>query len=169
MQGFREGWTIPTVTNKNVVTVKPKEEWTGEEDEAALVNDKALNAIFNAVDINVFKLINTYTVAKIAWDTLETTYEGTQKVRMSRLQQLKTRFEILRIEDDETIVSYNKIKDIPNESFSLGELMKDGEDQEEKVSNSESPVDDSLLDESENEGDMTEEELLENYKLLYSK
>ncbi|GAA0159519.1 hypothetical protein LIER_16273 [Lithospermum erythrorhizon] len=70
-------WMAPTVTNKNVVTVKPEAEWTGEEDEAVLTNDKALNPIFNVVDINVFKLINTCTVAKTAWETLETAYEGT--------------------------------------------------------------------------------------------
>ncbi|GAA0169309.1 hypothetical protein LIER_23827 [Lithospermum erythrorhizon] len=123
-KSVKAGWTAPTVTNNNVVTVKPVEEWTREEDEVVLANDKALNAIFNVVDINVFKLINTCTVAKTAWETLETAYEGTQKVRMSRLQQLTTRFETLRMEDDETIVSYNNnIKDITNESFSLGEVM----------------------------------------------
>ncbi|GAA0154002.1 hypothetical protein LIER_12106 [Lithospermum erythrorhizon] len=80
------GWTAPTVTNNNVVIVKPKANWTGEEDGAALANHKALDAIFNVVDINVFKLINMCTMAKVAWETLETAYEGTQKVRMSTLQ-----------------------------------------------------------------------------------
>ncbi|GAA0173440.1 hypothetical protein LIER_41522 [Lithospermum erythrorhizon] len=60
------GWTTPTVTNNNVVTVKLEEGWTGEEDEATLTTDKAFNAIFNVVDINVLKLINTCTVAKTA-------------------------------------------------------------------------------------------------------
>ncbi|GAA0163620.1 hypothetical protein LIER_19440 [Lithospermum erythrorhizon] len=113
MKGFKEGgsitrpplldvvhtgWTTPIVTNNNVTTVKPNVEWTGEEKELTLGNDKALNAIFNAVDINIFKLINTCIVAKEAWETLETAYEGMQKVRMSILQQLTTRFETLRIE-----------------------------------------------------------------------
>ncbi|GAA0164071.1 hypothetical protein LIER_39715 [Lithospermum erythrorhizon] len=97
------------------------------------------------------------------------------------------------MEDDETIVLYNnKIKNIANESFSLGKVMsneklnycttlidddsEDEEDQEEKVSNfvsftaqSESPVDDSFLEESEDEDEMIEEDLLEDYKLLCSK
>ncbi|GAA0180789.1 hypothetical protein LIER_30155 [Lithospermum erythrorhizon] len=53
---------------------------------------------------------------------------------------------------------------------------EDEEDQEEIVRNfvaftaqSEPPVDDSFLDKSEDEEEMTEEELLEDYKLLYSK
>ncbi|GAA0139418.1 hypothetical protein LIER_35084 [Lithospermum erythrorhizon] len=52
----------------------------------------------------------------------------------------------------------------------------DSEDEEEKVSNfvaftaqSEPPIDDSLPDKSKDEEAMTEEELLEDYKLLYSK
>ncbi|KAA0050403.1 gag-proteinase polyprotein [Cucumis melo var. makuwa] len=36
----------------------------------------------------VFKLINTRTSAKEAWDILEVTYEGTSKVKTSRLQIL---------------------------------------------------------------------------------
>ncbi|GAA0167123.1 hypothetical protein LIER_40316 [Lithospermum erythrorhizon] len=102
------GWTAPTVTNDNLETVKPEADWTGEEDEATLTNDKTLNVIFNVVDINVFKLINTCTVAKVAWETLETAYEGTQKVWISRIQQLTIRFETLGMEDDKTITSYNK-------------------------------------------------------------
>ncbi|GAA0167549.1 hypothetical protein LIER_40401 [Lithospermum erythrorhizon] len=83
---------------------------------------KALNVIFCAVDVEVFKLISSCTVAKEAWEILEIAYEETQKVRMSRLQQLTTRWETLRMEEDETIATYNsKIKDIANESFALGE------------------------------------------------
>ncbi|GAA0159951.1 hypothetical protein LIER_16616 [Lithospermum erythrorhizon] len=81
------GWTTPTVTNNNVATVKPAADYTREEDEVALANNKALNVIFNVVDVNVFKMINMCIVAKVAWKTLEMAYEGTEKVRMSRLQQ----------------------------------------------------------------------------------
>ncbi|GAA0157710.1 hypothetical protein LIER_14917 [Lithospermum erythrorhizon] len=60
-------------------------------------------------------------------------------------------------------------------SFDDGE-PKEEDDQEEKVSNfvaftaqTEPPVGDSLHDNSEDEEEMTEEELLEDYKLLYTK
>ncbi|GAA0163903.1 hypothetical protein LIER_19663 [Lithospermum erythrorhizon] len=89
-------WTRPTPTNNNVSTVKLEADWTKEEEKVALANNKALNVIFNVVDINVFKLINTCTVVKVAWETLEMAYEGTQKVRMSRLQQLTTHFKTLK-------------------------------------------------------------------------
>lgn len=75
--------------------MKPKAEWTKDEDEEALGNSKALNAIFNGLDKNMFKLINTCTEAKDAWEILKSAHEGTSRVRMSRLQILTTQFENL--------------------------------------------------------------------------
>jgi len=46
--------------------LKPQEEWTAAEDEQALGNSKALNALFNGVDKNMFRLIKQCTVAKEA-------------------------------------------------------------------------------------------------------
>ncbi|GAA0166051.1 hypothetical protein LIER_21299 [Lithospermum erythrorhizon] len=73
----RIGWTTPTVTNDNITMLKPEANWTGEDEELAFGNNKALNTIFNVVDVNIFKLINTCTVGNEAWETLETAYEGT--------------------------------------------------------------------------------------------
>ena len=65
--------------------VKMEIEWTLAENELALGNNRALNAIFNGVDPNVFKMISNCSVAKEAWEILQTAYEGTTKVRMSML------------------------------------------------------------------------------------
>ena len=84
-----KGWTPPvnktTEGSSTTLDYKKEEDWTKEEDEEALSNSKALNAIFNGVDKNMFRLINTCTVAKDAWDILKTAHEGTSRVRMSRL------------------------------------------------------------------------------------
>jgi len=37
--------------------LKPEEEWTAAEDELVVGNSKALNALFNGVDKNMFRLI----------------------------------------------------------------------------------------------------------------
>ncbi|MCI66314.1 gag-protease polyprotein, partial [Trifolium medium] len=55
--------------------LKSEEEWSKEEDELALGNPKALNALFNGVDKNMFRLIKKSTVAKDAWEILKTTHE----------------------------------------------------------------------------------------------
>ena len=64
-------------------------------DKAALVvanaNRKALNAIFCGVSPDEFHRISHITVAKEAWEILETTYEGTKKVKDTKLQMLTTR------------------------------------------------------------------------------
>ena len=90
-----KGWEHPKMLDtegKPTDGLKPEEDWTKEEDELALGNSKALNALFNGVDKNIFRLINTCTVAKDAWEILKITHEGTSKVKMSRLQLLATKF-----------------------------------------------------------------------------
>ena len=65
------GWSHPTVIDtEGKTTPKPKLEWTSEEDKLANCNSKAINAIFNAVNPNQFKLISTCESAKAAWDVL---------------------------------------------------------------------------------------------------
>ena len=125
------GWTPPvnTTTEEGTYTLisyKKEQDWTKEEDEEALENSKALNAIFNGVDKNMLKLINTCTIAKEAWEILRTTHEGTSRVRMSRLQMLTTQFETLRMTEEKTIAEFHmQIRDIANTSFALGEKMSD--------------------------------------------
>ena len=85
-----KGWEHPVVKGTN--ELKPEENWSKVEDERAFENFKALNALFNGVDKNIFRLISTCTVAKDAWEILRTTHEGTSKVKMSRLQLLTTKF-----------------------------------------------------------------------------
>ena len=61
------GWTHPTTTdNSGNVTLKLEEKWSTDEDRLANYNSKALNAVFNAVDVNQFKLISTCESAKEA-------------------------------------------------------------------------------------------------------
>ena len=70
-----KGWEPPVVLEKDVnktVVLKPEEEWSKEEDELALGNNKALNALFNGVDKSMFKLIKACIVAEDAWQILQT-------------------------------------------------------------------------------------------------
>ncbi|KAK2402591.1 gag-protease polyprotein [Trifolium repens] len=119
------GWNHPIITAADGSTsLKGVADWSLEEETEASGNSKALNAIFNGVDENMFKLINTCTEAKQAWEILQTAHEGTSKVRMSNLQLLATKFENLRMEDEETISQFNtRIRDIANSTFALGEKI----------------------------------------------
>ncbi|XP_058741244.1 uncharacterized protein LOC131613606 [Vicia villosa] len=103
-----------------------EEEWSKNVEELALGNSKALNALFNGIDKNIFRLVQHCDLAKDVWDILKTTHEGTSKVKMSRLQMLTTKFENLRMKEDETIHDfYMNILEIANASGALGEKMSE--------------------------------------------
>ena len=70
------GWTKPEAA---------KSTWDKATLVAANANSKALNAIFCGVSLEEFHRISHIIVAKEAWEILETTYEGTKKVKDTKL------------------------------------------------------------------------------------
>ncbi|XP_024026995.1 uncharacterized protein LOC112093201 [Morus notabilis] len=120
-------WTHPTTTdNSGNVTLKLEETWLTDEDRLANYNSKALNVVFNVVDVNQFKLISTCESTKEAWEILQIAHEGTTAVKVSKLQILTTRFKELKMHEDDCIANFNsKLCDIANESFALGEKYSD--------------------------------------------
>ncbi|XP_057790804.1 uncharacterized protein LOC131007909 [Salvia miltiorrhiza] len=116
-----EGWTAPCDEEGKP---KPRIKWTFNELAASNANQKALNSIQNAVTMEVFALISMCANAKEAWDVLMSTYEGNSKVKKQRLQQLATKFEELRMDENEDIsIFHGKLLALSNESFSLGERI----------------------------------------------
>ena len=111
------GWARPEAAKSN---------W----DKAALAtanaNSKSLNAIFCGVSSDEFHRISHITVAKEVWEILETTYEGTKKVKDTKLQMLTTRFEELKMSEDESFDSfYSKLNEVVVSKFNLGEKTED--------------------------------------------
>ena len=92
----------------------------------ASANSKALNAIFCGVSPDEFHKISYVTIAKEAWEILETTYEGTKKVKDTKLQMLTTYFEELKMREDESFDSfYGKLNEVVIGKFNLGEKTED--------------------------------------------
>ena len=121
------GWTPPVTTNAEtrVETVKPEQNWSTEKDRLAHYNFKAFNAIFATIDVNQFKLISACESAREAWIILENAHEGTSAVKISKLQMLASKFENLRMLEDESINDFNsKLCEIANEAFTL-EISRD--------------------------------------------
>ena len=89
-------------------------------------NSKALNTIFYGVSLDEFHRIFHVTIAKEAWQILETTYEGTKKVKDTKLQMLTTRFEELKMSEDESFdLFYRKLNEVVIGKFNLGEKTDD--------------------------------------------
>ena len=93
---------------------------------ASNANSKALNVIFCGVSPDEFHRISHITIAKEAWQILENTYEGTKKVKDTKLQMLTTQFEELRMSEDESFDSfYSKLNEMVIGKFNLGEKTED--------------------------------------------
>ena len=61
-----------------------------------------MNAIFNVVSMEEFKRISNVEVTHTTWNILQTMHEGTKAIKINKLQQLISRFESIRMSNDET-------------------------------------------------------------------
>ena len=58
-RAVNSGWVPPIKKDKEGNSVlKPEEDWDKEEELLALGNSKALNALFNGIDKNIFRLVH---------------------------------------------------------------------------------------------------------------
>ena len=110
------GWTRPEVA---------KSTWDKTTLTTTNTNNKALNAIFCGISLDEFNRISHVTIAKEVWQILETTYEGTKKVKDTKLQMLTTRFELKMSEDKSFDSFYEKLNEVVIGKFNLGEKMED--------------------------------------------
>jgi RNA-binding protein YhbY len=111
------GWIKPEDTTDELIVVQTS---------ARLSNDKALHAICQALSPSEFARISNYESAQEAWLILETTYEGTKLVKSAKLQMLISRFEEIKMLEDETFEKfYTKISDLRNLMVSLGKSVSD--------------------------------------------
>ena len=119
------GWSPPKVLDRegrSTNVIKPKLEWDKGDNEASENNARAMYSIFNAINTDEFHRIATCTSTKEAWDILQVIHEGTNAVKVSKLQMLTSKFETIRMEDHENFGEFHvKLMDILNSSFNLGE------------------------------------------------
>jgi hypothetical protein len=86
------GWTKPEDATPELVPQK----------NACLSNDKALHALCQALSPSEFAKISNCESAQEAWQILETTYEGTKLVKSAKLQMSISRFEEIKMLEEET-------------------------------------------------------------------
>jgi hypothetical protein len=97
------------------VWIKPEEtdEITTIQTSTRLSNDKALHALCQALSPSEFARISNCEIAKDAWKILKTTYEGTKLVKSVKLQMLISKFEEIKMLEDETFGEfYTKISSV---------------------------------------------------------
>ena len=82
-----------------------------------------MNSIFNVVSMEEFKRISNVEIAHTAQNILQMVHEGTKAVKINKLQQMTSRFESIRMYDDDSFDEfYAKLNDIINFAFNLDEV-----------------------------------------------
>jgi hypothetical protein len=91
-----------------------------------LANNKALHAHCQSLSLFEFAKISNCEVAQETWQIIETTYEGTKLVKSAKLQMLISRFEEIKMLEDDTFREfYTKMSDLRNSMVSLGKTVLD--------------------------------------------
>ncbi|CAL0328322.1 unnamed protein product [Lupinus luteus] len=94
--------------------------------EAKKKDDKALFLIYQGVDAANYEKLNGAETAKQAWDSLEKSYEGIAKIKKVKLQNLRRQYEVLKMEENESIAEYmTKILILINQMRSCGKTIKE--------------------------------------------
>jgi hypothetical protein len=110
------GWTKPEDATLELVPQKNER----------LSNDKALHALCQELSPSEFGKISNCESAKEAWQILETTYEGTKLVKSAKLQMLISKFEEIKMLEDEMFGEfYSKMGDLRNSMVCLGKPISD--------------------------------------------
>ena len=87
---------------------------------------KALFYIHQAMHESILLRVATTTTAKQAWDTLQTSYQGFDKVKTSKLQILRRDFESLSMKDLETVDTfYTRVVGLINQLKYHGKAIED--------------------------------------------
>ncbi|TYK18362.1 Retrovirus-related Pol polyprotein from transposon TNT 1-94 [Cucumis melo var. makuwa] len=89
-------------------------------------DQKALTIIHQAIDDNNFEKISGATTAYQAWQILENTYKGVDRVKKVRLQKLRGDYESLHMKESESVSDYtSRLLAVVNEMKRFGETISD--------------------------------------------
>ena len=107
---IEEDKPIPSLsTNPTVAQIK-------QHSEEKAKRSKAKAILQNAVSDSVFNKIMLCKTAKEQWDTLKEEYQGSDRTRQMQVLNLKRDFEVLNMQEDDTISKYSdRISLIVNE------------------------------------------------------
>ncbi|KAL5551288.1 hypothetical protein UlMin_001464 [Ulmus minor] len=126
---------VPTLNNNNYDNwsfSEPENEAALSQDQNTALKDsrkrdkKALYLIYQALDDDGFEKISSATSAKEAWEKLQTSYKGVEKVKKVRLQTLRGEFESLHMKVSESISDYfSRVVAVSNQLKRNGEKLED--------------------------------------------
>nr|XP_016439439.1 PREDICTED: uncharacterized protein LOC107765324 [Nicotiana tabacum] len=129
----QENLPIPPKKDENgqvIVSTDPLDldDYTDEQSAAITVNAKAKNLLHNAISGEEYGKISSYEIAKEMWDKLEATYEGTNKVKETRINLLIRDYKLFQMKDGESVEEiFLRFSKILGDLKSFGRPTKNGE------------------------------------------
>ncbi|KAL4303104.1 hypothetical protein GQ457_10G004940 [Hibiscus cannabinus] len=121
-----DGPFVPMKREGDRMIPKIKVEMTNEDRRRMQINDKAMHMMFCALRLDEYAKISSCTSAKEIWENLETTYEGTNDVKETKIQLLNLSYENFKLEPDEDITKmFDRFSVIFNGLKGLGEVISE--------------------------------------------
>lgn len=94
--------------------------------EGSMKNFEALSILHSTVSEDIFPRLVAFKTAKKVWDYLKEEYAGSAKVRGVKLLTLKREFELLKMQDGESVKDYStRVLNLANQIRLLGGDFKD--------------------------------------------
>lgn len=110
-----------TLAINRISSPKSKRKWNENDKKIFQLNVKAMNVLYQSIDVNEFNRIPTYISIKEIWDRLQVTYEETNRVKESKINVLIYKYELFKIEPNESITKiYTRFTNIINVFKNLG-------------------------------------------------
>ncbi|XP_070057342.1 uncharacterized protein [Nicotiana tomentosiformis] len=104
------------------------DDYTDEQAVVITINVKAKNLLYNAFSGEEYEKISSCKTAKEMWDKLEVTYEGTNKVKETRINLLVQDYELFQMNDGESVEEiFFRFSKILGDLKSFGRPIKSGE------------------------------------------
>ncbi|MQL77239.1 hypothetical protein Taro_009651 [Colocasia esculenta] len=126
MEYFLQGhnymiWSI--VEEGNLLVTNAKAQWTDDDRRRISLNYKAKSILCCALSKKEFNRVSACKSAMEMWEKLIITYEGTDKVKETRIDILVTQYERFQMQSDESITQmFSRFTDITNGLAGLGKV-----------------------------------------------
>ncbi|XP_075084847.1 uncharacterized protein LOC142168087 [Nicotiana tabacum] len=102
--------------------------FTEEQTTVIQVNAKAKHLLYNAICGEVYEKISSFETAKEIWDKLEVTYEGTNKVKETRINLLGRDYELFQMKYGELVEEiFSRFSKILGDLKYFGRPIRSGE------------------------------------------
>ncbi|XP_075095154.1 uncharacterized protein LOC142173459 [Nicotiana tabacum] len=121
-----DGPYVPTKKEEKhaVMLSKNRKEYNDADRKAVVKNFHAKRILVCGIGPDEYNRISACQSAKEIWEALQTAHEGATQVKQSKIDMLSTKYELLRIKDDESIQDmHTRFTSIINELHSLEEII----------------------------------------------